>query len=193
MKTFKHLALLFLSASIFTSCAITNRKIVIHSTPSITFHDETPLTKVVSIGEVKDLRGFPDDKILFFKTNLYNQFTKGKYIAQEPIASLVGKFIQKSFDKRNIATNLNEYDLQLNAQLIDIDYVVIQGWISNDVITKTAIKFTLTDKDKNLLWTDTIIGSTKDKPAQLEAYLPQTLDNVLDQLLNRTDFIKFLK
>lgn len=185
---------LFLGISLLTltSCALSNSVKQINYQSNLKVSDRLSSSKIVKIDEMKDMRGYSDEKVIFYKKNMYNQTMSGAYMAEKPVSEILTEAIKNGFNEKNISVN-GSNDYILKSELQKLDYEAISGFSTVQLIPEITVKFQLVDKDGKVVWTDLITGKANTKGAKFEKFLPPAIDNLIQQLINNQDFLNNIK
>ncbi len=81
--------LLGISLITLTSCALSNSVKQINYQSNLKVSDRLSSSKIVKIDEMKDMRGYSDEKVIFYKKNMYNQTMSGAYMAEKPVVMII--------------------------------------------------------------------------------------------------------
>ncbi|MGV1021354.1 hypothetical protein ACTS9V_17215 [Empedobacter falsenii] len=180
--------LLGISLITLTSCALSNSIKQINYQSNLKVSDRLSSSKIVKIDEMKDMRGYSDEKVIFYKKNMYNQTMSGAYMAEKPVSEILTEAIKNGFNEKNISVN-GSNDYILKSELQKLDYEAISGFSTVQLIPEITVKFQLVDKDGKVVWTDLITGKANTKGAKFEKFLPPAIDNLIQQLVNNQDFL----
>jgi len=180
--------LLGISLITLTSCALSNSVKQINYQSNLKVSDRLSSSKIVKIDEMKDMRGYSDEKVIFYKKNMYNQTMSGAYMAEKPVSEILTEAIKNGFNEKNISVN-GSNDYILKSELQKLDYEAISGFSTVQLIPEITVKFQLVDKDGKVVWTDLITGKANTKGAKFEKFLPPAIDNLIQQPVNNQDFL----
>ncbi|MGV4413294.1 hypothetical protein [Chryseobacterium sp. T1] len=176
-----------------TSCALSNSAKQINYQSNMKIDNKLSSSKTVQIEAMKDARGYQDEKVIFYKKNMYNQTMSGAYMAEKPVAEILTEAIKNGFKEKNIPVNNVTNDYILKSELAKLDYEAISGFSTVQLIPQITVKFQLIDKSGRVVWTDLITGKANTKGAKFEKFLPPAIDNLVEQLVNNQDFINNIK
>ncbi|WP_379965888.1 hypothetical protein [Epilithonimonas sp. UC225_85] len=188
---FKIGAIIF-AGSVLTSCALSNSIEKINYQPAYTVEKTVTSASGVKVEPMKDERGYTDEKVIFYKKNMYNQTMSGAYLAEEPVPQLLTKAISSGLVKKgiNITGTTNK---TLKSSLQKFDYEAVSGFSSVQLIPQITVKFQLIDENNKIVWTDILVGKANTKGANFSKFLPPAIDNLVVQLINNESFLQALE
>ena len=192
MKSEFKIFVLGISLISLTSCALSNSVKQINYQSNLKVGNKLSYSKTVQIEPMKDTRGYQDEKVIFYKKNMYNQTMSGAYMAEKPVAEILTEAVKNGFQEKNISVN-GSNDYILKSELEKLDYEAISGFSTVQLIPQITVKFQLIDKDGKVVWTDLITGKANTKGAKFEKFLPPAIDNLVEQLVNNQDFLNNVK
>lgn len=192
MKSKFKIFVLGISLISLTSCALSNSVKQINYQSNLKVGNKLSYSKTVQIEPMKDTRGYQDEKVIFYKKNMYNQTMSGAYMAEKPVAEILTEAVKNGFQEKNISVN-GSNDYILKSELEKLDYEAISGFSTVQLIPQITVKFQLIDKDGKVVWTDLITGKANTKGAKFEKFLPPAIDNLVEQLVNNQDFLNNVK
>lgn len=193
MKTKLKIFALGISLMSLTSCALTNSAKQINYQSNLKIDNKLVSSKIVEIESMKDVRGYQDDKVIFYKKNLYNQTMSGAYTAERPVAEILTEAIKNGFKEKNISVNNTNKDYTLKSELQKLDYEAISGFSTVQLIPQITVKFQLLDNTGKVVWTDLITGKANTKGVKFEKFLPPAIDNLVEQVVNNQDLLNYIK
>lgn len=179
-----------------TGCALTNATKIINYKHSFVVDQKLgENTKLIKIEKMIDKRGYgkEGEKIIFYKRNLYDEITSGKYFAEEPIVDILTKAVENGLKEKGILHSFENGQLKLQSTLQSFDYDVITGFTHVELIPKITVKFQLIDSEDNIIWTETLQGKIKTKGARFEKFIPPAIDDLVLSLINNPQFLKAIK
>ena len=192
MKSKFKIFVLGISLISLTSFALSNSAKQINYQSNLKIDNKLSSSKIVQIEPMKDTRGYKDEKVIFYKKNMYNQTMSGAYMAEKPVAEILTEAVKNGFQEKNISVN-GSNDYILKSELEKLDYEAISGFSTVQLIPQITVKFQLIDKDGKVVWTDLITGKANTKGAKFEKFLPPAIDNLVEQLVNNQDFLNNVK
>ncbi|ASK28680.1 hypothetical protein CEY12_00500 [Chryseobacterium sp. T16E-39] len=193
MKSKFKILVLSVSLTSLTSCALSNSVQKINYQSNLKIDNKLTSSKVVQIDPMKDTRGYQDNKVIFYKKNMYNQTMSGAYMAEQPVAEILTDAIKNGLKEKNVNLNSDNKSFTLKSELQKMDYEAISGFSTVQLIPQITVKFQLIDNDGKVVWTDLITGKANTKGAKFEKFLPPAIDNLVDQLVNSQDFLNTIK
>jgi len=182
------------SLLLFQSCALTNSIKTINYVPNVKVENKLSGTKSLSLEELKDGRGYDNPKIIFYKKNLYNQQMAGAYTVEKPLAEIVRQGLLKGLEDKGVTLINTQSNFTLKGTIQKVDYEVISGFFSGDIITNIVVKFELVNNEtKKIEWMDIITGKDKVRGAHFDKFISLSIDNLSKQLIENQSFIEALK
>lgn len=176
-----------------TSCALSNSVKQINYQSNFKFDTKLESSKIIKVEAMRDERGYTDNKVIFYKKNMYNQTMSGAYLAEKPMTDILTEAIKNGFKEKNIITNENGNTFILKSTLQKLDYEAISGFTTVQLIPQIVVKFQLTDTNGKVVWTDILTGKSNTKGTNFEKFLPPSIDNLVEQLVNNQDFLNTIK
>ena len=188
------IGVLIFAGNLLTSCALSNSIEKINYQPAYTV-EKTVVSSANSIKlePMKDERGYNDDKVIFYKKNMYNQTMSGAYIAEEPVPQLLTKAINSGLIKKGISVNTGNTTRTLKSILQKLDYEAVSGFSSVQLIPQITVKFQLLDENNKIVWTDVLVGKANTKGTNFSKFLPPAIDNLVLQLINNDSFLQAIE
>lgn len=177
---------------ILKSCALTDSVKTLNYEPNVKIESILERTKKVRVEEMKDDRGYDNDKVIFYKKNMYNQTMSGAYVAEKPVSEILTEAIKNGLEQKKVVLD-NSGEYVLKSSLQKLDYESISGFSSVRVIPQISVKFQLVDEQGKVVWTDIIIGKANIKGVNFEKFMNPAIDNLVEQLLSNNDFINAIK
>ena len=89
-------------ALLLSSCALTNSIQKINYKPAYIISQKMASAKVIKVEEMKDERGYADNKVIFYKKNMYNQTMSGAYVEEQPISVILINAIQQGLTNKGL-------------------------------------------------------------------------------------------
>lgn len=175
--------------STLTSCALTNSVQSINYSPSLTISDKLPSSKQVKLEPMKDERGYDDERIIFYKKNMYSQTMSGTYLAENPVTEILLNAIENGLKEKGIQYNSQHEDLILKSWLIKLDCEAISGFASVHMIPEITVKFQLLDNNNKVIWTDILVGKVKTKGGSFKEFMPPAIDALVMKLVENQAFL----
>ncbi|SHK35441.1 YajG family lipoprotein [Epilithonimonas mollis] len=185
--------IVFLTGSLLTSCALSNSIEKINYQPAYTVNNTVTSASSIKLEPMKDERGYTDEKVIFYKKNMYNQTMSGAYMAEEPIPQLLTKAINSGLVKKGITVNAEGKSKTLKSTLQKFDYEAVSGFSSAQIIPQIMVKFQLYDENNKVIWTDILVGKANTKGTNFSKFLPPAIDNLVVQLINNESFLQALE
>lgn len=189
---FKIGALIF-AGNLLTSCALSNSIEKINYQPAYMVEKTVNSANSIRLEPMKDERGYNDDKVIFYKKNMYNQTMSGAYIAEEPVPQLLTKAINSGLIKKGINVNTENTSRTLKSTLQKLDYEAVSGFSSVQLIPQITVKFQLLDENNKIVWTDILVGKANTKGTNFSKFLPPAIDNLVLQLINNDSFLQAIE
>lgn len=177
---------------ILKSCALTDSVKALNYEPNVKIESTLEKTKNVKVEEMKDDRGYDNDKVIFYKKNMYNQTMSGAYVAEKPVSKILTEAIKNGLEQKKVVLD-NSGGYVLKSSLQKLDYESISGFSSVRVIPQISVKFQLVDEQGKIVWTDIITGKANIKGVNFEKFMNPAIDNLVEQLLSNDDFINIIK
>jgi len=171
------------------SCALSHSTKQINYQPNFFIAEKLSTSKIVDVEPMQDARNYNNNKIIFYKKNMYNQTMSGSYIAEKPVVDILTEAVKDGFKQKNITLNSVTKDYILKSELIKLDYEVISGFSTVRVIPLITVKFQLINTEGKVIWTDILTGKANIKGAKFEKFIPPAIDNLVDQLVNNSGFL----
>lgn len=193
MKSKFKIFVLSVSLTSLTSCALSNSVQKINYQSNLKIDNKLTSSKVVQIEPMKDTRGYQDNKVIFYKKNMYNQTMSGAYMAEQPVSEILTDAIKKGLKEKNVNLSSDNKSFTLKSELQKMDYEAISGFSTVQLIPQITVKFQLIDNEGKVVWTDLFTGKANTKGAKFEKFLPPAIDNLVDQLINSQDFLNNIK
>lgn len=181
--------LYFFVISSLTSCALSNSIERINYKPTLNISNKLSSSRQVKIEPMKDERGYDDEKVIFYKKNMYNQTMSGAYMEEKPISSILFSAIENGLKEKGINYNSQNGEVILKSWLQKLDYEAISGFSTVQLIPEITVKFQLLDSNNKVLWTDIITGKAKTKGVKFEKFMPPAIDDLVMKLVNNQEFI----
>lgn len=178
---------------LFTSCALTNSIQKINYKPAYVINQKITNTKVIKVEEMNDERGYADNKVIFYKKNMYNQTMSGAYVEEQPISTILINAVKNGLVEKGITNGTVNSSLTLKSWLQKLDYQAISGWSTVQIIPEITVKFQLLDSNNKVVWTDVINGKSNTKGANFEKFLPPAIDDLVLKLIENQEFINEIK
>lgn len=191
MKIKISVIILGISLLILKSCALTDSVQNLNYVSNFKVENTLEKTKKVKVEEMKDDRGYDNDRVIFYKKNMYNQTMSGAYVAEKPVSEILTDAIKSGLEQKKVNVDSGEYVLKSTLQ--KLDYEAISGFSSVRIIPQISVKFQLVDEQGKVVWTDIIIGKANIKGVKFEKFMNPAIDNLVEQLLSNDDFINTIK
>ncbi|MDC8103366.1 hypothetical protein ACNFU2_00490 [Chryseobacterium sp. PTM-20240506] len=193
MKSKFKIFVLGVSLTSLTSCALSNSVQKINYQSGLKIDNKLASSKTVQIDPMKDTRGYQDNKVIFYKKNMYNQTMSGAYMAEKPVSEILTDAIKNGLKEKNVNLGSDNKSFTLKSELQKMDYEAISGFSTVQLIPQITVKFQLIDNEGKVVWTDLITGKANTKGAKFEKFLPPAIDNLVEQLVNSQDFLNTIK
>ena|ERR1700750_2338303 len=193
MKSKFKIFVLGVSLTSLTSCALSNSVQQINYQSNLKIENKLASRKIVQIEPMKDVRGYQDDKVIFYKKNMYNQTMSGAYMAEKPVSEILTEAVKNGLSEKNISLGNDNKNLTLKSELQKLDYEAISGFSTVQLIPQITVKFQLIDTEGKVVWTDLLTGKANTKGTKFEKFLPPAIDNLVQQLINSQDFLNNVK
>ncbi|WBV56919.1 hypothetical protein PFY10_00500 [Chryseobacterium daecheongense] len=193
MKSKFKIFVLGVSLTSLTSCALSNSVQQINYQSGLKIDNKLASSKTVQIDPMKDTRGYQDNKVIFYKKNMYNQTMSGAYMAEKPVSEILTDAIKNGLKEKNVNLGNDNKSFTLKSELQKMDYEAISGFSTVQLIPQITVKFQLIDNEGKVVWTDLITGKANTKGAKFEKFLPPAIDNLVEQLVNSQDFLNTIK
>ncbi|MFP7658063.1 hypothetical protein [Chryseobacterium proteolyticum] len=193
MKSKFKIFVLGVSLTSLTSCALSNSVQQINYQSGLKIDNKLASSKTVQIDPMKDTRGYQDNKVIFYKKNMYNQTMSGAYMAEKPVSEILTDAIKNGLKEKNVNLGSDNKSFTLKSELQKMDYEAISGFSTVQLIPQITVKFQLIDNEGKVVWTDLITGKANTKGAKFEKFLPPAIDNLVEQLVNSQDFLNTIK
>lgn len=177
----------------FTSCALTNSIQKINYKPAYVISQKIAGSKIVKLEEMKDDRGYADNKVIFYKKNLYNQTMSGAYVEEQPISVILLNAIKRGLTDKGINNATENNSLILRSWLQKLDYQTISGFTTVQLIPEITVKFQLLDSNNKVVWSDVIAGKSNTRGTNFEKFMPPAIDDLVLKLIENQQFINELK
>lgn len=191
MKSKLNLMILGIAILILKSCALTDSVKTLNYVSNFKAENTLEKTKKIKVERMKDDRGYDNDKVIFYKKNMYNQTMSGAYVAEKPVSEILTDAIKSGLEQKKVNMDSGEYVLKSTLQ--KLDYEAISGFSSVRIIPQISVKFQLVDNQGKVVWADIITGKANIKGAKFEKFINPAIDNLVEQLLSNDDFINTIK
>ena len=178
---------------LLTSCALSNSIQKINYKPAYVINQKITNVKNVKIEEMKDERGYADNKVIFYKKNNYNQTMSGAYIEEQPISEILVNAIKNGLIEKGLTNSSENFNLTLKSSLQKLDYQTIVGFTTIQFIPEITVKFQLIDTNNKVVWTDIIVGKANTKGSNIEKIMPPAIDDLVIKLIENQEFINEVK
>ena len=172
-----------------TSCALSNSIKKINYQPKLNVTNKITSSKQVKIEPMKDERGYNDEKVIFYKKNMYNQTMSGAYMEERPIPEILISAIENGLKEKGINYNSLNGDVTLKSWLQKLDYEAISGFSTVQLIPEITVKFQLLDSNNKVIWTDIITGKVKTQGVKFEKFMPPAIDDLVIKLIENQEFV----
>lgn len=192
-NVFLKLGAFVLLTSSLTSCALSNSIEKINYQPAYKVQKTITFSNSVKVEPMKDERGYNDEKVIFYKKNMYNQTMSGAYLAEEPVPQMLTKAITSGLVAKGIKVDAQSSQKTLKSSLQRFDYEAVSGFSSVQLIPQITVKFQLLDENNKIVWTDILVGKANTKGANFAKFLPPAIDNLVVQLIENESFIQALE
>ena len=178
---------------LLSSCALTNSIQKINYKPAYIISQKMASAKVIKVEEMKDERGYADNKVIFYKKNMYNQTMSGAYVEEQPISVILINAIQQGLTNKGLNSGSENNSFVLRSWLQKLDYQTISGFTTVQLIPEITVKFQLIDANSKVVWTDVITGKSNTKGANFEKFMPPAIDDLVLKLIENQEFLNEFK
>ena len=192
-KAILKLGIFVLLTGSLTSCALSNSIEKINYQPAYKIQNTVTSTNSIKVEPMKDERGYNDEKVIFYKKNMYNQTMSGAYLAEEPVPQMLTKAITSGLLTKGIKVEGQGAQKTLKSFLQKFDYEAVSGFTSVQLIPQITVKFQLLDQNNKIVWTDILVGKANTKGGNFAKFLPPAIDNLVVQLVDNESFIQALE
>jgi len=176
----------------FSGCATTLDEVRLnyHTPAEIASSFQSPPNSPIRMGTVSDKRGYENPRLLVYKQNLHGDTTKGGYLAEKPVSSVLEDALKEALTKAKFNMDSEAPDFELSGELLAFNLDSAYGLKSRITMTLSLTSAA----SQKIVWSETFVGrAVVTKPPRLENCFTFALDDLIKKVVTSKSLAAKLK